>query len=90
MKIALLGYGRMGQTIEKIAIKRGHSIVLKVDENTTNYDISIADVAIDFSIPSVAFQNISNCFTYNIPVVSGTTGWLDKFDEANNLCKQHN
>ena len=90
MKIALLGYGRMGQTIEKIAIKRGHSIVLKVDENTTNYDISIADVAIDFSIPSVAFQNISNCFTNNIPVVSGTTGWLDKFDEANNLCKQHN
>ena len=82
MKIALLGYGRMGQTIEKIAIKRGHSIVLKVDENTTNYDISVADLAIDFSIPSVAFQNISNCFTNNVPIVSGTTGWLDKFDEA--------
>jgi len=90
MKIALLGYGRMGQTIEKIAIKRGHSIVLKVDENTTNYDISVADLAIDFSIPSVAFQNISNCFTNNVPIVSGTTGWLDKFDEAINLCKQQN
>jgi len=90
MKIALLGYGRMGQTIEKIALKRGHSVVLKVDENTDNYDISIADIAIDFSIPSVAFQNISNCFANDVPVISGTTGWLEKFEEATNLCNQHN
>ena len=90
MKIALLGYGRMGQTIEKIALKRGHSVVLKADENTDNYDISIADIAIDFSIPSVAFQNISNCFANDVPVISGTTGWLEKFEEATNLCNQHN
>lgn len=88
MKIALLGYGRMGKTIEKIAIQRGHNIVLKVDENTKEYDISLADIAIDFSVPSVAFKNISNCLNNNIPVVSGTTGWLNKFDEATKLCKQ--
>ncbi|MBP8793199.1 MAG: 4-hydroxy-tetrahydrodipicolinate reductase [Lutibacter sp.] len=86
MKIALLGYGRMGQTIERFAVQRGHEIVLKVDENTESYDITIADVAIDFSIPSVAFNNISNCLKNNVPVVSGTTGWLDNFEEAKKLC----
>ena len=90
MKIALLGYGRMGKTIEQIAISRGHKIVLKVDENTTKYDITIADVAIDFSIPSVALNNISTCLKNNVPVVSGTTGWLDKFDKAVALCQQNN
>lgn len=90
MKIALLGYGRMGKTIEQIALERGHEIVLKVDEHTKSYDISLADVAIDFSIPSVAFNNISNCLKNNVPVVSGTTGWLDKFGEATELCKQNN
>ncbi|SDX50057.1 dihydrodipicolinate reductase [Lutibacter oricola] len=90
MKIALLGYGRMGQTIEKIAIKRGHQIVLKVDENTKDYDITKADVAIDFSIPSVAFNNITNCFKNNVPVICGTTGWLDKFDEAVDICNKNN
>ncbi|WP_372800451.1 4-hydroxy-tetrahydrodipicolinate reductase [Lutibacter sp.] len=88
MKIALLGYGRMGKTIEQIALQKGHEIVLKVDENTKNYDITIADVAIDFSIPSVAFNNIKNCFKNNVPVVSGTTGWLAKFEEAKTICKQ--
>lgn len=86
MKIALLGYGKMGKTIEQIALQKGHEIVLKVDENTKNYDISLADVAIDFSTPSVAFSNISNCLNNNVPVVSGTTGWLNKFEEATKLC----
>lgn len=90
MKIALLGYGRMGKTIEQFAMQRGHEIVLKVDENTETYDITLADVAIDFSIPSVAFQNISNCLNNNVPVVSGTTGWLDKFDQAKELCTKNN
>ncbi|MBT8316321.1 MAG: 4-hydroxy-tetrahydrodipicolinate reductase [Lutibacter sp.] len=90
MKIALLGYGRMGKTIEQIAIKKGHEIVLKVDESTKNYDITLANIAIDFSIPSVAFENIANCLNNNVPVVSGTTGWLDKFDEAKELCNQNN
>ncbi|MBG7629647.1 MAG: 4-hydroxy-tetrahydrodipicolinate reductase [Bacteroidetes bacterium] len=89
MKIALLGYGKMGRTIEKIALQKGHEIVLKVDENTESFDITLADVAIDFSIPSVAYSNISTCLKNNVPVVSGTTGWLDKFEEATNLCKKN-
>ncbi len=90
MKIALLGYGRMGKTIEQIALQRGHEVVLTVDEHTKNYDIKTADIAIDFSIPAVAFNNISNCLNNNVPVVSGTTGWLDKFNIAAELCKQNN
>ncbi len=88
MNIALLGYGRMGQTIEKIAIKRGHNIVLRVDKDDTDYDITKADVAIDFSIPSVAFGNISNCLKNGVPVVSGTTGWLADYDKAISLCEE--
>lgn len=90
MNIALLGYGRMGQTIEQIAIKRGHNIVLKIDKGDTEYDITKADVAIDFSIPDVAFQNISMCLNNNVPVISGTTGWLDNYDKAVALCKEKN
>lgn len=88
MNIALLGYGKMGKTIEKIAINRGHTIVLKIDKDDTNYDIKKADVAIDFSIPNVAFNNISNCIKNGIPVISGTTGWLENYDNAVALCKE--
>ncbi len=88
MKIALLGYGKMGKTIEKIAIKRGHDVVLTIDKDDKDYDITKADVAIDFSIPNVAFNNISNCLNNNVPVISGTTGWLDKYDDAIALCKE--
>ncbi len=88
MNIALLGYGRMGKTIEQIAIKRGHNIVLTVDKDDKDYDITKADVAIDFSIPDVAFNNISNCINNNVPVISGTTGWLHKYNDAVNLCKE--
>ncbi|WP_088323177.1 4-hydroxy-tetrahydrodipicolinate reductase [Polaribacter tangerinus] len=87
MKIALLGYGRMGKEIEKIAISRGHEIVIRKEVNDI-IDISLADVAIDFSVPNAAFGNISNCINHNIPVISGTTGWLDKFDEAVSLCNE--
>ncbi|WP_067150422.1 4-hydroxy-tetrahydrodipicolinate reductase [Pseudotamlana agarivorans] len=88
MKIALLGYGKMGKTIEQIAISRGHEIVLTIDKNDSDYDITKADVAIDFSIPNVAFNNISNCLNNNVPVISGTTGWLDRYDEAVALCEE--
>lgn len=88
MKIALLGYGRMGKAIEQIALQRGHEIVIK-DAGTAPYDITTADVAIDFSIPNVAFNNISNCLNNNTPVVSGTTGWLDKYEEAVELCNKN-
>lgn len=88
MKIALLGYGKMGKTIEQIATNRGHEIVLKVDKDDTDYDVSVADVAIDFSIPDAAVTNISNCFAAKVPVVSGTTGWLDQYDHMVALCKE--
>jgi 4-hydroxy-tetrahydrodipicolinate reductase len=87
MKIALLGYGKMGQTIERIAFERGHEIVLKKDEFNTYEGLSAADVAIDFSIPSVAVENISSSFYANVPVISGTTGWLEHYDEMVALCK---
>ncbi|KAA5825114.1 4-hydroxy-tetrahydrodipicolinate reductase [Algibacter amylolyticus] len=88
MNIALLGYGKMGKTIEQIAIKRGHKVVLTIDKGDTNYDITKADVAIDFSIPTVAYSNIANCIDNNVPVISGTTGWLDKYEDAVALCEQ--
>jgi len=88
MKIALLGYGRMGKEIEKIALQRGHEVVLKIEEKQS-YDITLADVAIDFSIPSAAFENITHCFRNGVPVISGTTGWLDKYQEAVDLCNEH-
>ncbi|MCM5663945.1 4-hydroxy-tetrahydrodipicolinate reductase [Galbibacter mesophilus] len=89
MKIALLGYGKMGKMIEQIAISRGHEIVAKVDENTKDLDITQADVAIDFSIPTVAFQNITLCLENKVPVISGTTGWLDKYQDAVELCEKN-
>lgn len=89
MKIALLGYGKMGRTIERLAIERGHDIVHQIDDNIENYDISQADVAIDFSIPDAAYNNITTCFKHKVPVVSGTTGWLKKYDEAVEVCKKY-
>jgi len=87
MKIALLGYGRMGKEIEQIALKRGHEIVIKTSAQE-GYDIQLADVAIDFSIPTAAASNISNCIHHQIPVISGTTGWLEQYDAIVELCKQ--
>ena len=87
MKIALLGYGRMGKEIEKIALSRGHEIVIRKDVDDI-IDITLADVAIDFSVPNSAFNNISNCLNNNVPVISGTTGWLEKYEDAIALCKE--
>ena len=87
MKIAVLGYGRMGKEIEKIAISRGHEILIKKDIDAL-IDITLADVAIDFSEPGSAFNNISDCIKNNVPVISGTTGWLDKYEDAVTLCKK--
>ncbi len=90
MKIALLGYGKMGKTIEKIAIVRGHKIVAKLENDISeDFDFAQADVAIDFSIPSAAFNNITTALKQGIPVVSGTTGWLDKYNDAVALCKTY-
>ena len=88
MKIALLGYGRMGQTIEKIAIDRGHTIVAKIDKDNPD-EAYEADVAINFSIPTAAYENITSAINKKIPVVCGTTGWLDQLDEVESLCQQN-
>lgn len=88
MKIALLGYGKMGQVIERIALERGHEIVLKKDEFNTYDGLEKADVAIDFSVPAAAVANISASFNNQVPVVSGTTGWLAHYDEMIALCKE--
>jgi len=88
MKIALLGYGKMGKVIERIALERGHEIVLRKDEFNTYDGLSTADVAIDFSVPSAAVSNISASFNVNVPVVSGTTGWLEHYDEMIALCNE--
>ena len=87
MKIALLGYGRMGQAIEKIAIKRGHTIVAKIDKDNKDENY-IADVAINFSVPMAAYYNIKDAINKKIPVVCGTTGWLDRLNEIETLCQQ--
>lgn len=89
MKIALLGYGKMGREIEKIALERAHSIVIKADAESQDFDIKTADIAIDFSIPTAAFKNISHCLHNNVPVISGTTGWLDDFPKAVDICEQN-
>ena len=90
MKIALLGYGKMGKVIERIALERGHEIVLKKDQNNTFEGLSIADVAIDFSVPDSAVANISECLNNGIPVISGTTGWLADYPKMVQLCEEKN
>ncbi len=88
MKIALLGYGKMGKAIERIATERGHKIVLKKSISDSFDGLENADVAIDFSAPDSAVSHISECFNKGIPVISGTTGWLEKYNDIATLCKE--
>lgn len=92
MRIALLGYGKMGKEIEQIALQRGHEIVLKI--NDTNLDeltvenLRKADVAIEFSMPSTVLGNIDLCFQAGTPIVVGTTGWYEQFDNVKDRCEK--
>lgn len=86
MNIALFGYGKMGKMIEAVATARGHRIVARIDIGTTSIAFDEMDVAIDFSTPDAAFDNITKCFEHGVPVISGTTGWLGKFGEAVATC----
>lgn len=90
MKIALLGYGKMGKVIERIALERGHEIVLRKGSSDSFDGLLNADVAIDFSVPDSAVSHISECLSHNIPVISGTTGWLENYTEMVNLCQEKN
>lgn len=87
MKIALLGYGRMGKAIEKFALDRGHEVVYTLDKDEVQGELSLADVAINFSIPQAAVDNIKSALAQSIPVVCGTTGWLDHYQEVVDYCK---
>lgn len=89
MKIALLGYGRMGKAIEQIANERGHTIVAKIDKNENQGKLSEAEVAINFSIPDAAVANIKAAMEKQIPVVCGTTGWLEQLKEVEDFCLQN-
>ena len=92
MNILLLGYGKMGRFIEQLALQRNHTIVAKIDENNKEerktLDTGQIDAAIEFSSPEAAADNIRFCLENQIPVVSGTTGWLDKMEEIKACCKQ--
>jgi 4-hydroxy-tetrahydrodipicolinate reductase len=90
MKIALLGYGRMGKSIEAIALERNHSISLKIADASDSFDFSDTDVAIDFSIPDAAVTNIKKTLDADIPIISGTTGWLDQYNEVVDYCNAKN
>ena len=94
MKIALIGYGKMGKEIEKIALNRGHEIVLKINfanaASITEDDFKQAEVAIEFSTPHTVVENLKRCFALQLPVVTGTTGWYSNFEEVKNDCLRHN
>ncbi len=94
MKIALIGYGKMGKEIEKIAIERAHEVLYKFDvtneDNFTVENLKKVDVAIEFTQPSSAYKNYLKCFEANISVVSGTTGWLDNLPDVKSQCENNN
>jgi|ERR1043166_2867774 4-hydroxy-tetrahydrodipicolinate reductase len=92
MKIALIGYGKMGKAIEEIAVNRGHEIVLKIDEyNLADFNkknTSEANVAIEFTGPHSAYDNVRKALGFDVPLVCGSTGWLEKLDDIKNLCQE--
>jgi 4-hydroxy-tetrahydrodipicolinate reductase len=92
MRIALLGYGKMGKAIEEIAVGKGHEVALKIDENNTGdftkENMSKADVAIEFTNPHSAYDNVRKALDFGIPVVSGSTGWTDRLDEIKKFCRE--
>jgi 4-hydroxy-tetrahydrodipicolinate reductase len=94
MKIALLGYGKMGREVEKIALEQEHSIVLIIDNENDWLEkgefLKECDVAIEFTMPAIAIENIRRCFDANVPIVVGTTGWYDQFQEISDLCVSGN
>ena len=92
MRIALIGYGKMGKAIEEIALQKGHIISLKIDQQNANdlttENLQKADVAIEFTSPETAADNIVKCFEASVPVICGTTGWLQKLEAVQKICKE--
>lgn len=93
MKLCLIGYGRMGHEIEDIALRRGHTVDLKIDIDNYNdlnrENLKGIDAVIEFSSPGTAFRNVTTCLELKVPVVSGTTGWLNDYDKAAKICKEN-
>lgn len=94
MKIALIGYGKMGKEIEAVAIERGHEIIFKFDKNieqqVSSEKLKKVDVAVEFTQPEAAYENYLKCFEARVPVVSGTTGWLEKLPDIKHICNTEN
>jgi len=94
MRIALIGYGKMGKAIEEVALQRGHEIVIKIDQPNlhefTKENLSTADVAIEFTSPESAFDNVKKCLGFQIPVVCGSTGWTERIEEMKKFCTDSN
>lgn len=94
MRIAIIGYGKMGKTIEEIAIARGHEIALTIDIDTldkfTKENLSRADIAIEFTGPASAYENVTKCINMGIPLICGSTGWTERLDEIKDLVKKKN
>ncbi len=90
MKVAIIGYGKMGREIHKILLQRGHSVPLIIDMDNSGdlnaKNLAEIDVAIEFTTPTTAYGNLVKCIESGTPVVSGTTGWLDRFEELKSLC----
>jgi len=93
LKIILIGYGRMGHEVERVAKKRGHQVLMTIDQDNRGElnpaNLQNADVAIEFSLPDAAYNNIMSCLQAGVPVVSGTTGWLDEMSAVKKYCHQH-
>lgn len=89
MKIALVGYGKMGRIIDEVATKRGHEVVARLKETPTAENLNNPDVVIEFSLPEVAFENIRVCLENKIPVICGTTGWLERKNEIEGLAEEN-
>lgn len=94
MRIALIGYGKMGKAIEEIALQREHEIAIKIDQPNLNEftkeNMAKADVAIEFTSPHTAYDNVKACIEFGIPVVCGSTGWTEKLEEMKNFCADRN
>lgn len=94
MKIALIGYGKMGKAIEEIALKKGHEVILKIDQPNldefTKEHLSKADAAIEFTSPHSAFENVKKCLDFGVPVICGSTGWTDQLEVLKTYCADNN
>ena len=94
MRIALIGYGKMGKAIEEVALHRGHEIVLKIDQPTlydlTKENMAKADAAIEFTSPHTAYENVKSCIEFGTPVVCGSTGWTERMEEMKKICTDKN